>query len=421
MLIRNPISLGNVLLSLSEALDLANRDIAFHQQRTSFIAYRLAMFTSLDKKMIQDVFIASLLHDIGAITVEEKTSLHRFEEADVNLHCVRGKLLLKRYDRMGAVAELVREHHRKWSECDGSMDDPLVMGAQIIHLADYVERLCMRNENILLQTECINERVRSLSGDYFNPVLVEYFMKLSAYENFWLDLVSPKIYSELLHSGPLAGIDVEYDDLEMISKLFRDIIDFKSPFTAAHSVGVSACSEILAKLAGFPEREILDIKIAGNLHDLGKLMITRDILEKRGALSDREARIMRSHPYYTYHTIKTIRGLESIAEMAGFHHEKLDGSGYPFRHSGSRLSPGARIVAVADITTALIEERPYRTGMDSGDVVRILKDMKMKGALDGDMVDMVVKEFSMIYDYIVGKEDSIREFYSSRFEAVRKN
>ena len=233
----------------------------------------------------------------------------------------------------------------------------------------------MKNENILLQTDCINERIRALSGEYFNPVLVEYFMKLSAGENFWLDLVSPKIYSELLHSGPLAGIDVEYDDLEMISKLFREIIDFKSPFTAAHSVGVSACSEILAKLTGLSEADILDIKIAGNLHDLGKLMITRDILEKRGALTEREARLMRSHPYYTYHTIKTIRGLDSIAEMAGFHHEKLNGSGYPFRHSGGRISHGARIVAVADITTALIEERPYRSGMDSGDVVRILKDI----------------------------------------------
>ena len=150
--------------------------------------------------------------------------------------------------------------------------------------------------------------------------------------------------------------------MEIVSLFFKDIIDLKSPFTATHSTGVSACADALSELMERAD-ERLKIRIAGNLHDLGKLVIPNSILEKGTGLSIEEYQIIKSHSYYSYTIMNSIADLGDVAEWGRFHHEKIDGSGYPFHHSGDRLPTQARIIAVSDVFTALAEDRPYRKGM----------------------------------------------------------
>ena len=102
--------------------------------------------------------------------------------------------------------------------------------------------------------------------------------------------------------------------------------------------------------------------MAGNFHDLGKLVIPNSILEKPGKLNDEEFALMKQHTYFTYSILTTIGGIQEIAEWAAFHHERLDGNGYPFHLNASKLSTGARIMAVADIVTTLAEDRPLPAG-----------------------------------------------------------
>jgi HD-GYP domain-containing protein (c-di-GMP phosphodiesterase class II) len=182
--------------------------------------------------------------------------------------------------------------------------------------------------------------------------------------------------------------------VQQLSRLFARIIDFRSPFTATHSSGVAACAETLAQLARRPQRECAQLRIAGLLHDLGKLAVPTEILEKPGPLSRRERSIVRCHTYYTYRTLSTIRELGEIAAWSGYHHERLDGSGYPFHKSGADIPLGARIVAVADVFTAIAEDRPYRQGMTDPRIREVLTAMVGRSSLDRELVELTLMNFS---------------------------
>jgi HD-GYP domain-containing protein (c-di-GMP phosphodiesterase class II) len=188
-----------------------------------------------------------------------------------------------------------------------------------------------------------------------HPEVVDIFRSVAAREDFWLDLVSPRLYSLLLHDGPCRGTELPISDLMPISEMFRNLIDFRSPFTAAHSSGVAATASSIANCLGLTETEIEVMEVAGNLHDLGKMAVPNSVINKPDKLTTDEYAIIRQHPYFTYSVLSTIGGMRQIAEWAAFHHEKLDGSGYPFHIDARKLDTESRIVAVADIFTALAE------------------------------------------------------------------
>ncbi len=412
------INAGNLFLSLSDAVDLASPNIARHQQRTAYIATAIANAAGLPEHEKRTIFIAALLHDTGAITVEEKIALHDFETDAVRKHCVRGELLLRRIPELEREATLVRHHHTEWREWEQPIDLSPVFCSQILLLADYVERLIHRNRYILHQREEIVARVRAVSGTMAHPLVVERFLEAAKAEAFWLDLISPRLFSMLFHQGPLRGSEIDYRRLENVSELFRDLIDFKSPFTATHTSGVSACADMLARLAGLDEDACRELRIAGNLHDLGKLAMPTSILEKRGPLTRAETEIIRSHSYHTYGTIASIAGLERIAELAGYHHERLDGSGYPFQRVASELTIGARILAVADTFTAVTEDRPYRKGMERDRIERIMGEMARGRSLDSDAVALLLAHIGETTDRVEGAQRAARDFYESRIDVA---
>lgn len=412
------INAGNLFLSLSDAVDLASPNIARHQQRTAYIALAIGNAAALPEEEKRTIFIASLLHDTGAITVEEKIALHDFETAEVRSHCVRGELLLRRVPELEREATLVRHHHTEWREWQQPIDLSSVLGSQILLLSDYIERLIDRNRYILHQREEIVSRLRAVSGTMAHPRVIDHFLEASKAEAFWLDLVSPRLYSMLFHQGPLRDSEIDYRRLENVSELFRDLIDFKSPFTATHTSGVSACADTLARLAGLDEDACRELRIAGNLHDLGKLAMPTSILEKRGPLTKAEAEIIRSHPYHTYNTIASITGLERIAELAGYHHERLDGSGYPFQREAEELTIGARILAVADTFTAVTEDRPYRKGMEKERIERILGELAGRRSLDSDVVSLLLDNIGETTDQVEDVQRAARDFYDSRIDVA---
>ena len=410
-------NLGNILLSLSDAIDLADPAISQHQLRTAYIAWKISESLGLSADQVSDIFIASLLHDVGAITSEEKIALHKFEEVHVQLHCIRGELLLGRLPEFARLGKYVRYHHTEWTEWQDSaesIETEYILGSQVILVSDLIERLINRNVHILLQTDSIRDHVLTLRDRSVEGKIVDQFLDISRSEDFWLDIVTQRLYSLLFSQGPLRNIEVGNDRLEMISKLFKDLIDFKSPYTATHTSGVAACAEMVSRLNGCSDVEIQSTRIAGNLHDLGKLAVPSGILDKKGALSREEYAIIKSHTYYSYNIINSIGGLRQIAELASFHHERLDGSGYPFHIKGARMSVGSRIIAVADIFTALMEARPYREGMGKTGMSRIMSQMAKSGYIDSDLVSLLFDEHDSLRSYVSNTQIAAKEFYSTR-------
>ena len=115
-----------------------------------------------------------------------------------------------------------------------------------------------------------------------------------------------------------------------IAEVFARIVDSASPWTAVHSAGVAATAVALAERLNFSPRELHLMRAAGYLHDLGKLSTPTQILDKPGKLTENEYAAVRAHTYHTYRILDTIGGMPQICEWAAFHHERLDGNGYPF-------------------------------------------------------------------------------------------
>lgn len=210
---------GNFLLSLSDAIDLANPEIAQHQQRTAYIAWEISRQANLSSEMINDIFIASLFHDVGAITIEEKTMLHNFETDNLFKHCLRGELLLKRIPSFDIISQIVKYHHKKWSDWDESLETCYVISSQILELSDYIERLINRKKYILHQTDNILDYVKNSSSKMIHPKIIEYFMEISKREDFWLNLISSKLFSILNLSVPLNLIEIEISEIEKMSNV----------------------------------------------------------------------------------------------------------------------------------------------------------------------------------------------------------
>ena len=396
-------------------MDLASPQLAQHQQRTAFVVSELGRAAGLPDGRLENAFMAALLHDVGALSLEEKIALHNWESDKTDEHCIRGQMLLQTVPWLKDAARLVRFHHTEWQRFEEPIESPLVFDSQLLFLADYLERLIDRNRYILHQHEDILSKIRRLVGSSVHPDIVDLMEGSCVREEFWLDLCSPRLYSILLNEGPFRRTEIGLSKISLIAELFRNIIDFRSRFTATHSSGVATAGSFLARIFGLTELETTLVEVAGDFHDIGKLVIPNSILEKPGPLAKEEIAVMKSHAYYTYSIINSIGGIKNVAEWAAYHHERLDGSGYPFHCKGDELSTGARIITVADMFTALAEDRPYKKGMSRQEITGILTQFSRKELLDPRIVKLLFENYDEILKAVLEKQAAERESYEKQF------
>ncbi|MGD0400769.1 MAG: HD domain-containing phosphohydrolase [Syntrophobacteraceae bacterium] len=384
--------------------------------RTAFIAWQISRAANLPSGLIEQLFIAALFHDVGALTAEEKLSIRRNEVENVEPHCIFGEAFISHLPMFEPSAKIVRRHHKPWQEYEQTSADSLIFASQILYLADSVERLLDRNRYILLQGRDILSTISGWSSTLIHPQAVDIFKSVAAREDFWLDLVSPRLYSLLLHNGPFRNKVLPITDLMPISEMFRNLIDFRSPFTGTHSSGVAATASSIGLCLGITKTDIEFMEIAGNLHDLGKMAVPNSIINKPDKLTTDEFSIMRQHTYFTYSLLSMVGGMRQIAECAAFHHEKLDGSGYPFHIDASKISTGARIIAAADVFTAVAEDRPYRKGMARSDTISVLRGLSSKKHLDKNVVGVIESNYDAISASSVLRQKEARESYQRKFQ-----
>jgi len=392
------ISLFEMLGSLSTALDLINPALEFHHKTACYIACHIAQELGYGTEDCNDLFAAAIIHDIGAITLSERIQLMEFEDRGPHLHARVGAVLASQFPPFSRFAPIIRFHHVPWKFGKGKTfnGNAVPKSSHILHLADRIAVLLDCQKPAFDQVEGIRDTVSRLAGPVFVPEFVEAFLRASRREVFWLDLNPRSIDRALGELSQLPSITIGIDELLELSRFFALIIDTRSRFTATHSIGVAASAEALARLHGLSEYECKQYRVAGHLHDIGKLSIPDTILEKDGELELAEWRIIRAHTYYTWQILSNVKGLREIARWAADHHENLKGDGYPFRHEAHELPLGSRILAVADVFTALSEDRPYRRGMQDEKIVAILKDMVTNEKLHGAVVNCLIDNYDEI-------------------------
>ena len=237
--------------------------------------------------------------------------------------------------------------------------------------------------------------VQNSTGTMFDRECRDAFLRAFSEEQF-LSLDRETFEDQLWKMVPRIKQDLDFSQIKALAVFFARIVDYKSPFTSTHSIGVAEDAEKLSRHMGFDEEIVQKMYLAGALHDIGKVAIGNEILEKPGKLTDEEFKAMKHHAAYTYYILSDIDDFEEIRDWAAFHHERMDGTGYPFGRSAAELNTQERIMACVDIYQALTESRPYKQGMTHEKASGILWDMVKKGWIDGDIVREVDSCFATI-------------------------
>ena len=401
------IDLHNTITALSCALDLVGVDEVKHGKRVAMMAYHIARHLQWPDAECLSILHAGMLHDCGVSSIHEHRMItDSLEWAGAEAHAIRGAEYLAACSPLAHLAADIRYHHSRWQLLNQlPIAKTTRVRANLLFLADRVDVLqlpYLRSEQILSASTNIVRQIQSLSGSLFAPELVTAFSETAQSQSFWLAM-DDDYMDEDIHALGLntASIAIDYPTLREIAHLFSRVVDAKSHFTELHSQRVALLARQLAIDLGITE-QIEEIEIAGLLHDLGKLRVSEDIINKPGKLSPEERAIMQRHSYDTFRILQRVFGNSKIPVWAGFHHENLRGEGYPFKSSSACQDIESRIICVADIFQALAQSRPYREGMKLADILQDLTQRVENGELDAHVVNTIKANAQSYYQLAGG-------------------
>lgn len=385
----------------SYALDCVEAELVHvtnkHAKRVAYMSVCMAEQLGISGKPLQDLAACALLHD-NALTQYIQEELHSDiahavvsqQFPNLGLHCSFGENNLNKLPFHTDVSNVILYHHenangtgpfqKKWNE--------IPLFARIIHLCDLLDVMC-RAKNFTNDTwQKANDFLLKINGSIADEECVQAFLQAFPEEHF-LTLGDEELDAKLWEKVPRIKQELDFAQIKALADFFAQIVDYKSPFTSTHSIGVAEYARKLSLFMGFDQETSEKMYLAGALHDIGKVALGNEILEKPGRLTDEEFTIMKHHAAYTYYILSEIDDFKELRDWAAFHHERLDGTGYPFGRSADELNVPERMMACVDIYQALTESRPYKQGMSHEKTCGILQDMADKGWLDPDIVTQV--------------------------------
>jgi HD-GYP domain-containing protein (c-di-GMP phosphodiesterase class II) len=398
--------------SLSDALDLVGVTHIHHGKRVAYMAAECGKCLNWTPQQLDDLYVAAMLHDCGVSKTIVHSNLKRMEWENENEHCVLGEALLRQCEPLAYLSSVIRHHHTHWAVLQ-HLDLPMEvkLAANCIYLADRADILTVAamesQANILLCREDVTAQILARKGDWFCPELVDAFVNVAVSEAFWFCLEREQVDSyALTWNAHESKREVDFKVVRSLVNLFSFIVDAKSPFTAEHSIGVGRLARYLGQQMQLPEKSCDTLELAGLLHDLGKLRVPDQYIEKPGRLTQQEYSMVQRHSFDTYNVLKNIPGFEEVALWTSQHHERLDGSGYPYHLCEAALSLEARIVAVADVFQAVSQNRPYRNAMPPDEVIAVLQEDAAAGKLDRQVVACVEKHLDICWHIAIDTLDT---------------
>lgn len=378
----------NIVLLIQRTLNHVDRRLIDHGKRVArLVADMLEVHGVFSKNEKRDICFSALIHDIGAYKTEEIDLMLQFETKNIWAHSVYGYLFLRYLSPLEKLAPAILFHHLDY-EILRHIDTECADIAQMIYLADRVDVFLENGETInsKLQKYLEENRDKKFSGK-----IIDLFWEAHSRFSDEKDADSNYFLTEDLYKATFTD-----EEIDAFLKMLIYVIDFRSHHTVTHTITTTTISKKLASLMGLSQQERMQVFYGAQLHDLGKVGIPVEILEFPGKLSPQAMQVMRTHVNIT----KEILGDcvdQTVAKISLRHHEKLDGSGYPLGLGGTDLSVCERVVAVADIVSALCGTRSYKESFPKEKVLKIIREMANAGKIDKDIVDIMEEEF----DYII--------------------
>lgn len=386
---------NHLLLAFSYALDCVEKDYfkttSYHGKRVSYICLLLGEHFALNNQQLSDLVGCAILHDNG-LTEYYKQGDNTQEAEFLKIHCEVGEENIDYIPFFEDVHNVILYHHEA---VDGSgpfhkMIDEIPLYAQLIHIADWIDVNYNLQDMSEKEYQNILLELHKLRNKEFSDKVVDAYLAALTYDKIIINNDQLENYlRENIHN-----IYQDFTDSQMLAicQLFARIIDSKSPHTRTHSIGVVSKASYMALYYEYDEEMMLKLFFAGAMHDVGKLVIDRDVLEKPAQLTDSEYTYMQTHAYYSYKILSDMQ-LGEIVHWASYHHEKLDGSGYPFGKKAEELDFIDRLMACCDIYQALTEDRPYKDAMSHEKSIEIMRSMAVGNKIDSQIVEDMNKVF----------------------------
>ena len=424
------VSLSDVLTALSHALDLTSAQSAGHTLRSCLIAGRLAGELGLSVAERTALHYAVLLKDAGCSSnatrfaalfgTDDVVAKGRMRAGDwqdgvgtvlrtlrtvgagrplrervrhvvrlartheparelVAIRCDRGAEIARMIGFPDATADAIRSLDEHWNGGgypDGLRGDAVPLLAQIANLAQTVE--VFHTEGLAAAGPAggitrVCRVVRQRRGSWFAPALADRVLGWKRDPAWWATLRDAETATAVSALEPAESTRrVDEAGLDVVARAFAEIIDAKSPYTFRHSTNVAAIAVGIAGVCGLDAAARRRIARAGLLHDVGKLGVSNEILDSPARLGPAEREAVERHPRFTWEVLSRVGAFTDFAWTAATHHEKLDGTGYPWGLTSDLLDLPARILGVADIYEALTADRPYRAGLSPGTALAII-------------------------------------------------
>lgn len=419
------ISLSEVVSALSFALDLTEDARPGHAVRTCLLGMRIAAELGLPEEQLSSLYYALLLKDLGCscnanllcemVGGDDRTIKRKVKLEDWRYPSLSGLRLLWEHagpgeplrDKSKRVVRLAlrrrsfrNELVRLRCECAARIARKIGLGTGTVEAIanldehwngrGYPNRLSGEAVPLLARivnvSQCLDlfasehgtvatvSLVRHRSGSWFDPHLVRIARSLAADGRLWQHYGSGMERKAVIALEPGAVLRANEAQIDSIAEAFADVVDAKSPFTYCHSLGVRDAAMHIARQMGVGGDRGQLIRRAALLHDIGKLRVPNSILDKPGKLDVIEWQVVREHPGLGGELLGRIKPFKELSRIVAEHHEKLDGSGYPTGLKADQLSIESRIVAVADVYAALLEDRAYRKGVSRKEAFATMQD-----------------------------------------------
>jgi putative nucleotidyltransferase with HDIG domain len=414
------IRLSELVSALSHALDVTGGQPMGHAERTCLIGQRLADAVGLESAQRSSLFYALLLKDAGCSTtaaaiattfgsddqqVKRDSRLIDANRPRTALGYLRrnvapGAPLRERARHLravmamthGGIDELERMRCERGADIARGIGLDEEAAAAITQLFEHWDGNGHPGEHageeisLLARMACLSQTMevfwqqggaaaacdvaRARRGTWFDPALVDAVDELERDVCFWASLERPDVQAVEPADRVLRADDAR---LDRVAEAFAGIVDAKSPYTAQHCAGVAEIADGMASTMGVDDATRRLLRRAALLHDVGKLGVSNRILDKPGALSDGEWGAVRRHPRLSMIILRAVPALAPVARLSATHHERLDGSGYPYGLTAGELKLPDRILQVADVTDALTSERPYREALSPDEGLAIMR------------------------------------------------
>lgn len=405
------ISSKNMAGIVCRTLNHVDERLVDHGIRVAYIVLKMLEAEGIsDQKRIRDLCFLTMVHDVGAYKTEEINDMVQFETGNVWNHSIYGYLFLKYLSPFSELSSVILFHHTDYEKLIRIPDlqSDIIKWAQIVNLADRMD-VCMQKGEVKDITNFL-ERFREKK---FSSEVVDLFLNVEKKDHVLENLrrnheEKLNISKEVFMS--LGNPSYAKEEIDTYLKMIVYAIDFRSPFTVIHTITTTSISRELAVLMDLDENQVTQIYYGALLHDLGKIGIPVEILEYPGKLSPQAMKIMKTHVNIT-EEIMNGEIEPVVAKIALRHHEKLDGSGYPRGLKSDDLTLSERIVAIADIVSALYGRRSYKEAFGKEKIVGILSEMKEDGLLCYQTVDIMIKHFDEIMENVRNTCEPVLEVY----------